>query len=152
MHCITHYLFIISITQKCSILINIFWRQYIFKMISSGNNTEILRALMVNIQAWAILLSWTAMHWLTFALNSRAPTPIELGGTYAHSPSPAPPLSLERISKDIPPISGIVWLPLAIKQKNTRFSWFSQEIFPRLRPKKTRLFPEKMGMWTCKSN
>ena len=31
-----------------------------------------------------------------------APTPIEPGGTYAHSPSPQPPYPGKRISKDIP--------------------------------------------------
>ena len=58
------------------------------------------------------------------------PPPIELGGTYARSPSPEPPISC----------IGYHWQ----LQKNTPFPGFSREIFPRLSPPNTA-FPEKMG-------
>ena len=47
--------------------------------------------------------------------RARPPTLIEPGGTYAHSPSPEPPISGKRISRDIPPYLRY-WLPLAITE------------------------------------
>ena len=59
--------------------------------------------------------------------------------------SPEPPYLGKRISEDIPPISGIGYRS-QLQQKNTTFSWFSREIFPKLRPKNTPPpFPENMG-------
>ena len=46
---------------------------------------------------------------------ARAPTPIELGGTYAHSPSSEPPPpSREKDIQGYTPYLGGYWLPLAI--------------------------------------
>ena len=49
----------------------------------------------------------------------------------------------KRISKDIPPISGIVYRWQL--QKTTPFPGFFREIFPRLRPPKYPFFPEKIN-------
>ena len=59
---------------------------------------------------------------------------IEPGRKYSHSPSsePPPPYLGKRLSKDIPPISGIGYRWQLQKHP---FSWFSREIFPRLRQK-----------------
>ena len=65
--------------------------------------------------------------------------------TYAHSPSPEPPpppLFREKDIQGYTPHLGY-WLPLAITKKNTPFSWFSREIFQRLRQKKIPPFPRK---------
>ena len=63
------------------------------------------------------------------------PTPIEPGGTYMLIPHPLnPPYLGKMISKDILVTIG--------NYKNTPFSWFSREIFPRLRPKNTSLSRE----------
>ena len=60
---------------------------------------------------------------MTFVGSARAPTPKEPGVPMLVPHHPKPP----------PPYLGY-WLPLAIT-KNAPFSWFSREIFPRLRPK-----------------
>ena len=52
------------------------------------------------------------------------------------------PLSLEKDIQRYTPLSRV--LVTVGNYKNTPFSWFSREIFPRLRPKNTP-FPEKMG-------
>ena len=58
--------------------------------------------------------------------------------------SPEPPISGKGYPRIYPPppISSIGYRWQL--QKNTPFSWFSREIFPRLRPKNTP-FPEKLG-------
>ena len=71
-------------------------------------------------------MSWA---WAINAVHTRAPTTIEPGGTYAHSPSA------------VSPYLGY-WLPLAIT-KNTPFPYFlgkSSRDYGQNTP-----FPEKMG-------
>ena len=70
-----------------------------------------------------------------------APTPIEPGGTYAHSPSPEPPYLGKRISKEIPPYLGY-WLPLALTKKHPLFLVISGNL-PENTAKKYPPFPRK---------
>ena len=79
----------------------------------------------------------------TIILNCpRGPTPIEPGGSHAHSPSPQPsPLSQE---KDIRMLTYLgYWLPLVIT-KNTPFPSFLGKSSQDYTVKNTP-FPEKMG-------
>ena len=75
-------------------------------------------------------------------MQPRAPTPIEPGGTYPHSPSPEPPLYREKDIQGYTPYLGH-WLPLAITKKHPFFLVFSGNL-PETTAKKYPL-PEKMG-------
>ena len=74
--------------------------------------------------------------------QSPTPTPIEQGGTYAHSPSPEPPYLRKRIYTP-PPLSRV--LVTIGNYKKKPLSVLSLEIFLRLLPNNTP-FPEKMGI------
>ena len=69
---------------------------------------------------------------------------IEPGGIYAHSTSAEPPISGKGYPRIYPPISGI--LVTVGNYKNTPFSWFSREIFPRLK-KKVQKYPPFPRKW-----
>ena len=56
-------------------------------------------------------LQETSVPFTDVRSNPPPPTPIEPGGTYAHSPSPEPPYLGKRIFKDIPPYLGKRILP-----------------------------------------
>ena len=72
---------------------------------------------------------------------SGPPTPIEPGGTYAHSPPCTwTPYLGKRISKDKPPIYGIGYRGQLPNKKNPGFPGNLPETTARIPP-----FPEKMG-------
>ena len=59
------------------------------------------------------------------------------------SPSPEPPIDLGKEYPIIYPLSRVL---VTVGKKNpTPFSWFSREIFPRLRPETSPFSTEKMG-------